>query len=275
VAALLSGDAQIIQEPEPADWDRIDQSGVAKVQSTESVTTNFLLIRMWKEPFDDARVRRALFHAIDIESLVDQLMSGVAMPATAHISTEVFGYKAEPTYGYDPEEARDLLAEAGYPDGVTVTCISSETSPPKSQEVLTAIQAMAAPAGFNIQLNLMEHGTWVESLFAGEGELSYNPYTPVNADAGLALSEIYTWPSSETRWTGYKGIDDLMEQAATTVDQEEREGIFHQVLDKMWEDLPSIPIFQINSNRGVAANLVNFPSDPLGLWAVTYDTDLQ
>src|SRR5688500_15553282 len=117
VSALRSGEVNWIEVPLPDDRESLESQGfTVHLNSYDHVWP--WVFDMSKPPFDDIKVRQALNYAIDRESLSDNILQGTGQPLAQAAPEANFGYRAETdTYDYDPEKAKALLAEAGYPDG--------------------------------------------------------------------------------------------------------------------------------------------------------------
>src|SRR5690606_36119392 len=94
--------------------------------NTDVMTVNgtrsfFIAMNMQVEYFDGPKVRQAAAHAIDRQLIIDRILAGNAVAINGILSPDAFGASELPTYQYDPEKAKALRAEAGYPDGIDVT----------------------------------------------------------------------------------------------------------------------------------------------------------
>jgi len=141
------------------DWTFVDQNQVADAEAagltllpTLTLSSQHLQLNRGREFFQDARVRQAINHAIDRESIVQALLFGQADPAWQIYPEGYFAYSPEAaTYPYDPDRARELLAEAGYPDGFEFEMITS-TIPARLQSA-EAIQAQLAQVGITMNIS--------------------------------------------------------------------------------------------------------------------------
>ena len=113
-----------------------------------------------KPPFDDVRVRQAMNYAVDKDQLVNVVFRGYASVMDAPIAAPAFGYAPQEPYSYDPEKAKALLTEAGYPDGFSVKVLTFT-----GEEYRTAgqvLQQMFADVGVTMELDSQERGALVE-----------------------------------------------------------------------------------------------------------------
>ena len=113
------------------------------------------------EPFNDVKVRQALAYATDLDALCNGYFEGAHTPAVSLIPKGIPGYdSANPVQEYNPEKAKALLAEAGYPDGLTFTAAVKNT--PSIVECFEVLQAQYKEAGITMNLELCDKGSWAQ-----------------------------------------------------------------------------------------------------------------
>ena len=118
VMMLQSGDAHLIVRIPSEDIARLEKDPKIKLDSTETLRVLYISINCSKKPFTDVRVRQALNYAVDKESIVKNLYQGRALVSSGIVAPLTTGYVRVQGYSYDPEKAKKLLAEAGFPNGV-------------------------------------------------------------------------------------------------------------------------------------------------------------
>lgn len=192
-------------------------------------------------PLDDVRVRRAIQLSVDVDGLLEAAFFGVAPRATGVIPPGMVGYREKNIYGQrDIEKARQLLAEAGHPDGIKVTL-----SILNSTDMITLaefIQANAADAGIEIEINPMESGLfWIQGIEA-EGEFwktlqlyihnwGWAP-DPSNATTWYTPDQIGKW--NWERWNSPEYLE-LHKQALAELDSAKRGELYKKMMDLMEE----------------------------------------
>jgi peptide/nickel transport system substrate-binding protein len=167
-AALQSGDIDLIGvalAPEQF----IQLQGNPELQGTQGTATTEITLAMnnAREPFSNKLVRQAITHAIDKEALVSGAFFGLGTPIGSHMSpAEPYYIDLTDTYPYDPERARELLAEAGYPDGFTV---SLELPEPYNLERRSGevVAQQLAQVGITAEVSIVEWATWLSRIFTG------------------------------------------------------------------------------------------------------------
>ena len=168
LAALISGEIDLINDPPPQDVPRLKQTPNIKV--IEGVENRVVFIGMdqnrdellysnvkGKNPFKDKRVRQALYQAIDIDAIQKQVMRGQSRPTGAMVPSPSASFPdLEPRLlPHDPARAKKLLAEAGYPDGFELGLLCPNNRYVNDERICTAIAGMFAKIGVNVRLNSM------------------------------------------------------------------------------------------------------------------------
>lgn len=182
----------------------------------------------------DVRLRQAIQHAIDREAMASTLGFG---RGAAHYYwgwyPGVPGYdESLPRYEYDPERARDLLADAGYPDGIELEV--KVINRPSDVQPLEVMQAMLGEVGIQLTINAMDRTPWVDDGSSGNFEaLSHGNSAMIEP---LLRQESRT--DSQYNWASYSNpeVDELWGRAATEQDPEQREQIFHEIQTHIHED---------------------------------------
>jgi peptide/nickel transport system substrate-binding protein/oligopeptide transport system substrate-binding protein len=184
---LEKGEIQMMGDPPPgADWARIttDPAWANRIEKQPQVNTTYIAINTTMPPFDNLKVRQALNHAIDKQRIV-QLLNGRATVANQILPPLMPGYDSTYTgYEYDPEKAKALLAEAGFPDGfeTSIECISVDPQP----KLCESFQQDLAKVGIKLTINNLAAPNVIDD--AGNGK------TPLVWSGGLAWTQDYPDP---------------------------------------------------------------------------------
>ena len=203
------------------------------------------------EALTDARVRQALNYAVDRQTIIDALLGGTATPLGQPFVPGGFGYNPDnQAYPYDPDKARELLAEAGYGDGLNIKLTAQNTI---LSDVLTALVDYFADVGVTAELEVIEPGLGNQRLLAGD----YDP---------LFMS---TWYPAETffhfliRCEGListycnPDLEPLLLEEKQTLDIGERNQIIWQITDVLREEAPALWLWNSESTAGVNTNKVS------------------
>ena len=176
VAALISGEVDLVNDPPPQDVPRLSQTpGIKVIEGTEN---RIVFIGMdqkrdellysnikGKNPFKDLRVRQALYHAIDIEAIRKSTMRGLSQPSGAMLPSPVMSTpEIEKRLSFDRELAKKLLAEAGYPSGFEVTLDCPNNRYVNDEKICQALAAMWAQIGVKVAVNSMPRATYFPKI---------------------------------------------------------------------------------------------------------------
>jgi len=224
---------------------------VAKLKSDPNITVSqlptpggdMLAFNTRVKPFNDVRVRQAVAYAINIDEFIDKVLGGLGVRGYGPLGEGMLGFtKDVPQYPYDPAKAKELLAEAGYPNGfsfqITLPGVDAFTIP------YTAIQGYLKAVGIDMQLNLVDSGAWVAAMSSGNlaaSDLGFG----ARPDPEILLRQFFhssAFPPG-SNFMYYSGADALIDQGAKEFDQAKRAAIYQQVQQKIMQDLPAIPLW--------------------------------
>lgn len=266
VAALLSGDVDAIEQPPTADIARIKGNPAYSVTSKIShrvIYFNFDHLQrqspfitgkdgkpLAKNPLTDVRVRRAISKAINRQAIADRVMEGQAIPSGQLVSERLFGHvpglKAD---AYDPEGAKKLLAEAGYPDGFNLTIHGPAGRYVNDEKIVQAVAQMLTRVGIGSKVETAPMGPY--SARASKQEYSFH-MVGWGASTGEASSPLRSLLASydaskgmgAVNWGRYANpkVDYLIAQALQQVDDENRRIMLQRATELAMQDLGIMPI---------------------------------
>lgn len=238
IAAFQGGEVDIISEPEAPVSLALKDDPNANIIGTPTGQTRVLRMRVDKEPWTDERVRMALKLCQDHQKILNLAYFGEGLPGgDFHVAPIHPAYCEKPIPPYDPEKAKALLEEAGYPDGLTVeiSVCSDWTDVVSYAEIL---KQDAVPAGLNIEINTMPTSAYWDIWT--ECDLGITPWThrPLGT---MVLTLAYTAdeegnpvPWNETRWVDEE-FSALLTEAEGTLDVEARRQIMCKLEDIQYE----------------------------------------
>ena len=176
------------------------------------------------EPFKDIRVREAICRAIDLEGLSRGLFHGTAAPLAGQITEGVAGYNPENRpVSYDPERARTILAEAGYPGGEGMPPLAISAPEPNRMELAFYANQLKTELGIAVAVAVVERGTYLAAMNAGQVAFFPWAWSAAYPDGLYFLRDVWYGPSTynRSRWQN-DAFDALIERAAETPDNERR-----------------------------------------------------
>ncbi|MGQ0571708.1 MAG: ABC transporter substrate-binding protein [Armatimonadota bacterium] len=242
VTALETGEIDMTFQLTPEEIKRLRGSSTVKIEIGPTFYTRFLWINAGRKPFDDVKVRRAVARALNISAITSSLVAGIAKPASAPIGSNVLCYAEQSPYGYSGAEARKLLAEAGFPRGFD-TEMKWNDALPKEREVADAIVGQLALIGIRVRSTLQPRAIWVDDLVKLNWDLNLLGTGAVTGDADYSLGRLY---HSRARRTGYTNpeLDNLLDQAAGTVNTQRRCTLYRRVQEILWQEVPGVFLFE-------------------------------
>lgn len=262
IAALLAGDVDAIENIPSADLTRLKGNPNFRLEQKVSWRTLFLHMDQYrdhppqlsdksgkplaKNPFKDARVRLALSRAINRRAIVERVMEGHAIAAGNLVSPPVFGHAdALKPETYDPQAAKKLLAEAGYPDGFALTLHAPNDRYVNDEQVAQAVAQMLARIGIQIKVETMPASVYFAKARAGEFAFALLGWGSFSGD--LALRALLATPNAETgygawNWGRYSNpkVDALLLQGFATLDEKKREALAREAATLALKDVPLI-----------------------------------
>ncbi len=215
------------------------------------------------EPLNDVGVRQALNYAVNVDEIIEFLLSGYGKRAATIVNSSAFGFDPDlEPYPYDPDKAKELLAEAGYPNGFTIGFDLASLGTPNDLLVIQAVIADWAEVGINVELNQMETAAIVPLKLEFEiAPLFYWYFRGFDADGVL-----YRQLHSSGAWFYYAGwtpeVDELLDAQHTNVDREARLAILKQFQAKFKEDAPYVSLYEPMSIYALNNRVVGFVPQP-------------
>lgn len=211
------------------------------------------------EPFKDVRVRRAVAMAIDRQGLIDGIYNGTDLLANGPIPPDLAGYSEQEGIPYDPEGARRLLAEAGYPDGFDLTLWSTRTE--TTVAVNELIQFFLGEIGVRAEINQVDFGTLLEAAIGGRAPAYYLSWFADYGDAYNFLHPLFVARAPEFGYNNPRVVE-ILAEAASEADLEARVPLYREAEALITEDVPMVfiryPVSYYTIREGVTG-LLNHP----------------
>ena len=262
LAALISGEIDFVLDPAPRDIARLRNTQGVKVITGPENRIIFIGMDQQrdelvygsvkdKNPFKDQRVRRALYQAIDIETMRTKLMNGLSVPTGGYTPSPKGAYDdaaIEARLPFDMAAARKLMAEAGYADGFEVTLDCPNNRYVNDEEICLALAAMWAQLKVKVKVNGMPRSTyfpkmekWDTSMYmlgwGGSVTDAETTLTPVMRSPGSKGEGLYNYGRSRN-----DGFDKIAAQSSVEPDAKKREALVKQALMEWKQQVHSIPL---------------------------------
>jgi peptide/nickel transport system substrate-binding protein len=261
VSALLSGDVDLVTDLPTQDVERLRKEANLKILDGHEVRTIFIGMDQHadelkyssvkgKNPFKDVRVRRALNHAVDRESIRKVTMRGLSIPAGIMIAPGVHGHSmsVDQVPKYDPAIAKKLLAEAGYPNGFEFTLDCPNNRYVNDEKICQALVSMWARAGLRVRLNAIPFANYIPKI------LNFDTSAYMLGWGVVTFDGLYTLQSLvRTKTTGADGsfnvgrisdakLDSMIDALKITTDVKKRDAVLKEALEITRDQAYYVPL---------------------------------
>ena len=297
--ALEVGEVQGMEYPNPADFERINANEDLVLMTQAGMNTGYMAINTgygyidenkngirdldseplvktpgYFEPLTKKKVRQAINMAIDKQSIVDNIYMGTAIKAKNGMPPFMLGYNNDiEDYPYDPERAKELLTEAGYPDGFEVTLYVMPVSrpymfdPPKIGE---AIQSYLDAVGIKVKFHQVDWGSYIQDTQAGKHQMCLLGWIGDNGDPDNFMNIAYATNGASIGVAGNLAfyvndkVQELLSAALSTYDDEKREVYYQKSQEMIHEDAGWVYLVHSTQNMVFRNNIKGFILSPTG-----------
>lgn len=264
----LAGECHIALYPNLADRDRIEGSGTLDAVVTPIASSGFITFNFREPVFQDRRVREALAHAIDMKPLVEVVYNGMGYVTGSVIPRALWGHDPDlGAHDYDPELAKKLLAEAGYPDGFSTQLWAVPVARPympNGRRAAEMIQQDWAKVGVKAEIVSYEWAEYISRARAGEAKVGMfggiydfpdpsqipNNYFTCNAAGTPSPSNIGAWCNAD--------FIAVMNEAGTLSDQAKRTELYLKAQRIMHEEVPAVILGGADTITAVAKSVKGY-----------------
>ena len=263
VAALLSGEIDVMEPVPLQDVDRIKSSAAYTVLQGPELRTIFLGMDQkrdellfssvkGKNPFKDKRVRQAFYQAIDEETIKARVMRGAATPTALMVGPGVNGFQPDMNkrLPHDVEAAKKLMADAGYPSGFEVTMNCPNDRYVNDAAICQAVAANLARIGVKINLQAETKNTYFPKILRRDTSFYLLGWTPSTTDAHDALYNLMATPTEKGQGQYNLGsysnpkLDELTGKIQTETDKAKRNEMIREAFKIHQDDVGHIPLHQ-------------------------------
>ncbi|MHA1107921.1 MAG: ABC transporter substrate-binding protein, partial [Alphaproteobacteria bacterium] len=274
VTALLNGEIQIAQFIPPHLLNRVRNSKNARIVETGSVEMMMLAMNPAFKPWDNKLVRQAVAHALDRDKLIKTVLQGQAIKLDGPIGPLQYGYSKNisPKYSYNPAKSRELLKQAGYPNGVEVDFATPVGRYVNDKQVAEAMIPMLRAAGIKAKLKTPEWASLWSRVRKGK-----MPFFMMGrggmVDPSAALSQYFeTGIAPRIKFSSAK-LDGLLQKERETFDPVKRKKYMNQAINVLMEEVPAHFLWHQKIQYGVAngVNIDPRPDHRVYGWLITVD----
>ncbi|MFZ5916480.1 MAG: ABC transporter substrate-binding protein [Chloroflexota bacterium] len=242
-AAVEAGDIDMTIMVPPTEVARLAQVDGLAYYKQPSVGAEVLWFNPNHPILGDVRVRRAIAHAIDVQAFTEGVLQGTTDPANSQLTTASWAYNPNATLPeYNPEKAKELLAEAGYADGFKIK-LSTNQGNFFREHFVEYVQAELAKVGIEVEVVKAEWGTFIGAVMAGDFEMRFHNQTGGIPDPDVIVEVFHTDGANNYGKYSNPEVDRLLEEAGLSTNLEERKQMYYQVQDLLNEDLIGFPAF--------------------------------
>lgn len=263
--SLRKGESDVITGVEPTALPMLEGDKNIVVLSEPSMNLGYIALNNQRAPFDNKMVRQALNYAIDRDYIVNTLFSKTSVAATGIIPPGMLGYDAaRKGYAYDPAKAKELLAQAGYPNGFTVT-FSTHDRPrvynPVGIKLAERVQQDLAKVGITAKIDQMEFPAFLARQKSKDFQIANGGWISDNGDPD---NFIYDLAGREDNEGGYSNPEatKVMREAAGEQDEQKRAELYKKAEAMLKENPPFIPVNNAKQIMAVRKRVKNLHPHP-------------
>jgi dipeptide transport system substrate-binding protein len=283
-AKLQRNECHVMPYPNPADLDAIRKDPNTTLLEQPGLNVGYLAYQTQKKPFDDVRVRKAINMAIDKKTIIDAVYLSTGVPAKNPIPPSMWSYNDQVNDDpHDPAAAKRLLAEAGFPNGLTTDLWAMPVQRPynpNARRIAELMQADLAKIGVKAEIKSFEWGEYRKRLQAGEHQMGMLGWTGDNGDPDNFLHNLLGCASAQSASGSniakfcHKPFDDLILKAKTISDQAERAKLYEQAQVIFKEQAPWLTIAHAVQLKPIRKSVIDFKLSPFGRH-IFYGVDIK
>lgn len=239
---IQSGQADVALRLPVTETERLENDANITIEEGNTVMTMYVALNNSKGVLQDARVRQAMNYAIDKDVIVNDILGGLATVADAPIAPDTWGYASTMKYECDVEKAKELLAEAGYPDGIELELWTPVGRYLMDTQVCENLQAQWEKAGIKVKIRQWEFQALMSEIKKGEFDMILLGWSPSTGDADQGLYPVFHSsqfpPNSNRAFYNNSQVDQLLENSKTEVDENKRMEMYKEAEQIIMDEAP-------------------------------------
>jgi peptide/nickel transport system substrate-binding protein len=220
-----------------------DHPDLKTIRELSPRSVDFVFNNKSTGPVSNKLVRQAIEYAIDKKIIVDRVLNGIGLAGNQFLAPGVFGHDATlPPSEFNVQKAKDLLAQAGYPNGFDMRLWVQNDQ--VYHEVCQVIQSQLHEVGINVKIEVLEYTTLLSMLYGGDDfDAILKFLMPVEGDGNvIAYSYYSTNPNNQTRFSSPE-TDDLIDRIRSTLDPDKRMELYRQFNAILRDEVPQFSVF--------------------------------
>ncbi|MCF6463825.1 ABC transporter substrate-binding protein [Clostridium sp. Cult1] len=278
VIELETGGVDIAYDISPNDVSRVEENSDLQLFRTPDYGTLYMGMNTEKSPLNDIKVRQAITKAIDVESIVKAIWRGVGKPASAPYTSTIkysIADENEPNKK-DIEGAKQLLKEAGYENGLSLTITTNDRQ--ERIDAATIMKEDLKEIGIDITVEVLEWSAFIEKIENGQHDLFMISWLSDSPDPDMVLYPCFhssmAGPGGNYAFLNDAEVDELIIKGRRTLDGPEREQIYKDLQEKIMDLAPAVFLYNSEIVIGARNNIDNIELTPFGyhrLYHITFD----
>ncbi len=269
---LQQGSLHAMEFPNPDDLQQIKDDDNIELLSKPGMSIGYLAMNMDKSPFDNHKVRLAINHAIDKSAIIEHLYQGLGIPAKNPIPPTLWSYDDTiEDYEYNPELAKQLLTEAGYPNGFETTLWALPVPRPyipDGRALAEVLQSELRNIGIETKIVTYDWGTYLDKTKNGEHDMAMLGWSadlgdPDNFFYFLLSKSSAEKPAGNIAFYRSDEMQDVLEKARATSDKDKRIALYKQAQQLFHKDIPWVPMAHAKQILVVNKKVTNLVLNPL------------
>ncbi|MBD2780205.1 ABC transporter substrate-binding protein [Xenorhabdus sp. 42] len=281
-AKLQKNECQIMPYPNPADISRMKQDKDIVVKEQAGLNAGYLAFNVTKPPLDNLKVRQALAMAINKDAIIDAVYQGAGQKAKNLLPPTMWGYNNDiKDYSYDPAKAKELLKEAGFPNGFETDLWAMPIQRPynpNARRMAEMIQADWAKIGVKAKIVSYEWGEYLKRARDGEPKTVMMGWTGDNGDPDNFFTTQFSCSARDNgsnygKWC-YKPFEDILKAARESSDVNKRTELYKQAQVVMHEQVPAVIIAHSTVYEPIRKEVKGYVVDSFGKHHF-YNVDLK
>src|SRR6266542_878838 len=259
IVALRTGQADLIANIPPQLADQVSGPDM-KLERVPGILIT-IMFNFAMKPFDDPKVRQALNHAVNVDEIIQFVLGGAATRLASATKPGMLGHDPDlKPYPYDPAKAKQLLAEAGFPNGFEATLDAPNGRYLNDKAVAEAIVGQLNKVGLNITLNLPDYNALVQKIVGHTSQF----YLIGSVEPATEIAFPRAFKSGGAFFQGYTNdeVTGLIDRANRTLDRPQREQLFKQANRQIQQDAPWLFLYAQQDTYGLRSRLQGFEARP-------------